>query len=289
MAVPSILDEIEIAVERPLTIVSGSKDLRDLLSMPVEHALLEKYASGEIGDRELIDRHFDQVHGRVEERKDAIYVRGDRSFGDDRAAFVSGLTEDELESRALSSMLADIGHPVVADPKDTVNSIMSKHWSGHGLAALKGVVPADVAEEYFKADDESSQSPLKVVRLAVKKAAHAEVTSRMPSYSRLSQHARFVDEVARAYKTRGSAGANALLDADTSSDHRTRSIAHAFYLAMGISTKSWKYTSEEQEFGGHLAGIAKQLLESQDAEAHHVAFAAFMREAGSTEEIKRSS
>ncbi len=289
MAVPSILDEVDVTVERPLAAVAGSKDLRGLLSMPVEHALLEKYASGQIGDRELIDMHFEQVHVKVEARDGAVYVRGDRSFGDDRAAFIAEMTEDPVESSALSAMLADIEHPVVADPKDTVNSVMSRFWSDHGLAALKGVVPAEVAEAHFKDDDESAQSPLKVVRLAVKKAAHAEVTSRMPSYSGLSQHARFVDEVTRAYKTRGSSGANALLDADTSNDHRTRSIAHAFYLSMGISTKSWKYTSEEQEFGKHLAGAAKRLLESQDSEAHHAAFVAFMKEAGSTEEIKRSS
>lgn len=288
MAVPSIIHEIDVSVERPLTIVSGSKDLRDLLSAPVQHDLLEKYASGEIGDRELIDRHFDSVHEKVEERRDPVYVRGDRSFGDDREAFVRDLTEDEVESSALSAMLAGIGHAVVADPKDTVNSIMSRHWDEHGLSALTGVVPEDIAKAHFKKDDESAQSPLKAVRLAVKKAAHEEVASRMPSYSGLSHHARFVDEVTRAYKTRGTSGANAVLDSDTSNDHRTRSIAHAFYLSMGISTKSWKYTSEEQEFGEHLARLAKKLLESQDAETHHRAFVAFMKEAGSTDEIRRS-
>ena len=289
MAVPSILDEIDIAVERPLEIVSGSGDLKGLLSMPVGQDLLERYSSGAIGDRELIDRHFEEVHGKVEGRRDAIYIRGDRSYGDDRAAFVREMTEDDVESKALEAMLEDIRHPVVADPKDTVNSIMSKYWSDHGLAALKGVVPGEVAEAHFDGGAESVQSPLKIVRHAVKKAAHAEVTSRMPAYSGLSQYARLVDEVARAYKTRGSPGANAVLDADTSNDHRARSIAHAFYLSMGISTKSWKYTGEEQEFGEHLARFAKKLLESEDADAHHKAFVTFMKEAGSTEEIKRSS
>jgi len=128
-----------------------------------------------------------------------------------------------------------------------------------------------------------------VVRRAAKKAAHAEVTSRMPSYTGLSQYSKLVDDVIRAYKTKGSPGANAVLDADTSNDHRTRSIAHAFYLSLGISTKSWKYTGEEQEFGRHLSGFAKALMDSEDADAHHKAFVTFMKEAGSTEDIKRSS
>ncbi|MGD9963679.1 MAG: hypothetical protein AB7S97_07275, partial [Thermoplasmata archaeon] len=289
MAVPSVLDEVDISIERPLEIVSGSKDLGDLLSSPVDKSLLERYASGELGDRELIDSHFEDVHGRLEERKDRIYVRGDRSYGDDRDAFVAAMTSDDLEANALGAMLADIDHAVVADPKDTVNSLMSRHWSDHGMAAMKGVVPADVAEEYYSEDAETAQSPLKVIRRAVKKAAHAEVTSRMPSYSGLSQHSSLVDEVVRAYKTRGSAGANAVLDSDTSNDHRSRSIAHAFYLSLGISTKAWKYTAEEQEFGKHLSRSAKRLLDSENADAHHKAFVAFMKEAGSTEEIRRSS
>ncbi len=289
MAVPSILNEVDISVERPLEIVAGSKDLVELLSSPVDRPLLERYALGEIGDRELIDLHFDEVHDRLEERKERLYVRGDRSYGDDLGEFVSAVTSDDLESKALGAMLEDIDHAVVADPKDTVNSLMSKHWSAHGLAALKGVVPDEVAEDLFSDDSDAAQSPLKIIRQAVKKAAHAEVTSRMPSYEGLSQYSALVDEVVRAYKTKGSSGANAILDADTSNDHRTRSIAHAFYLSLGISTKSWKYTSEEQEFGKHLSKSAKALLESRDADSHHKAFVAFMREAGSTEEIKRSS
>lgn len=289
MAVPNILDEIEISVERPLEIASGSKDMKGLLGMPLDRALLDKYSSGEIGDRELVDRHFEAVHRQLEDRSDRFYIRGDRSFGDDVEAFVDSMTEDDVEAKALKAMLTDIPHPVVADPKDTVNSVMSKYWSEHGLSALKGVVPDDIAEAYNKDDDDTAQSPLKVIRQAVRKAEHTEVTSRMPSYKGLTPYSKLVDEVARAYKTKGTSGANAILDADTSNDHRTRSIAHAFYLSLGISTKSWKYTNEEQEFGKHLSKFAKALLESDDTEAHHKAFVAFMREAGSTEELKRSS
>ncbi len=286
MAVPDIMSEVGVVVERPLQVVSGDKGLKGLLSMPVDPQLLERYASGELGDRELIDKHFEAVHRKVEGRGDRLYVRGDRSYGDDVDAFIREMTEDEVESEALKAMLADIPHPVVADPRDTVNSIMSRHWSSHGLAALKGVVPAEVADDHF--DEDGQESPMKAVRQAVKAAEHAEVTARMPSYSGLSAQARLVDAVVRAYKTKGSSGANAVLDAETSNDHRTRSIAHAFYLSLGISTKSWKYTNEEQEFGAHLSAPAKALLDSDGVDEHHRAFAAFMREAGSTEEIKRS-
>jgi len=289
MAVPNILDEVDVSVERPLEIVSGGKDMVDLVSAPVDRSLLERYASGEIGDRELIDKHFEQVHEDIERRKGRAYVVGDRSYGDDLEAFVAAMTSDDLEAKALSAMLSDIDHMVVADQKDTVNSLMSRYWKDHGLAAMKGVVPPELAEEHFRDDADTVQSPLKVIRHAARKAAHAEVTSRLPSYEELSQYSRMVDEVVRAYKTKDTSGAMAVLDADTSNDHRRRSIAHAFYLSLGISTKSWKYTNEEQEFGRHLSKFAKALLESEDADAHHKAFVTFMREAGSVEDLKRSS
>ena len=288
MAVPNVLDELEIEVKRPLRTLAGDKGLMDVLTMPIDRALLERYSSGEIGDRELVDRHFEDVAAELEGREDHLYIRGDRSFGDDLDAFVREMTEDEVESKALAGMLADISHPIIADQRDTVNSLMSKHWKDHGLAALKGVVPDDVAETHFKDDDESEQSPLRVVRLASKKAAQAAVSSKIPTYSGLSQYSRFVDDIARAYKTRGSAGANAILDQDTSNDHRMRSTAHAFYLSLGISTKSWRFTSEEQEFGKHLSPLAKTLLHSDGPEDHHKAFVEFVRAAGSTEDIKRT-
>jgi hypothetical protein len=166
MAVPNILNEVEISAARPLEIVSGSKGLVDVLSMPVDRQLLERYSSGEIGDRDLVDEHFKEVQEEVEKRHDVLYIRGNRSYGDVVDDFVDAMTEDEVERQILKAMLSEIKHPVVTDPKDTVNSLMSRFWSDHGLSALKGVVPASVAEEYFTDDDEAVQSPLKVVRRA---------------------------------------------------------------------------------------------------------------------------
>jgi hypothetical protein len=79
----------------------------------------------------------------------------------------------------------------------------------------------------------------------------------------------------------------AILDAEKSADHRMRSITHGFYLALGITTKSWKFTDEEKEYGNHLQKYAAVLLESKDAEQHHEAFSNLLREAGSVEELKR--
>jgi hypothetical protein len=288
MAVPKVLDEFEISILRPLEIVSGREEFQDALNMPVDAQLLADYSSGEMSDRELVDKHFENVREIIEERSERLYIRGNRSFGEDLDAFVNDMTNDDVEAKALKSLLEKVGKPVVADPKDTVNSIMSRYWSDHGLAALEGIVSADTAKEYYRVDDESIKSPMKLVRRAVKRAAHEEVNSKIPSYDGLSSHAKFVDEIVRAYKMKGMGGANAVLDSDTSNDHRMRSIAHAFYTSLGISAKSWRFAKEELDFGEHLSPYAKKLLDSDGAEQHHEAFTTFMKQAGSTEEIRKS-
>jgi len=113
------------------------------------------------------------------------------------------------------------------------------------------------------------------------------VVSQIPKYSGMSVYGIFAEKVARAFKTGGQQSAAAVLDAEKANDHRIRSMTHAFYLALGVTSKSWKFTDEEREYGKHLQSFAKKLLESSETDDHHAAFIAFLREAGSPEDIKR--
>lgn len=287
MAVPRVLSEFEISIVRPLSAVTGSAGCEDLLNRPIGKDLLEKYSSGELDNRALIEKHMKIVLESVEDEKKRIYVKGDRCFGDDMEAFIKELTTDEVEMKAVSALLSGIDHPIVVEPGYTVNRLLSEHWSTNGKDALKAVVSDDIAEKYYKDDDESRKSPLKVIRAALKVAEHIAVSAQIPKYSCLSQYGEFADDVARGYKTGGSPGAISVLDSNKSNDHRIRSMTHAFYLAMGVTNKAWRFTDEEKEYGKHLQKFAKKLLESQDLEEHHDAFAAFLREAGCTEEIKK--
>ena len=288
MAVPNALSEFEISIVRPLKSVGGNGGCRDLLNQPISKDLLEKYSAGQIGNKELIEKHMEEVHESVREKDMRAFVRGDRCFGEDLQSFVNDLTADEVERRALTGLLSDVHHPVVIDSGYTVNRLLSEYWSVHGREALEAVVSEGVAEKHYKDDDESKKSPLKVIRQAVRSEEHAAVTSQIPKYACLSQHGDFADRVTKAYKTAGIAAAVSVLDSDKSNDHRTRSMAHAFYLALGVTTKSWKFTDEEKEYGKHLQAYAKNLLESSGADEHHAAFDAFLREAGCSDEIKRT-
>ena len=286
MAVPNVLDNIEISVVRPLK--GGPEDCAGLLDKPVDRELLEEYSSGKIGDRELIDKHMEDVMESLKLDSRRTYVRGDRCYGSDLDAFVSDMTDDPVEAKALKGLLDGITHPVVVGSGDTVNRLLSAHWKKRGRDSLKAVVPEHLADKYFDDSDASVASPMKSVRRAAKDAEREAATARIPRYRGLSDYGSFVDGIVRAYKTGGSSSTSAILDGETSSDHRKRSIIHAFNLSLGITTKEWKFTNEEKEFGKHLEKYATELLESSDPDKHHKAFTTFLREAGVTEEVTRS-
>ncbi len=286
MAVPKALSEFEISVVRPLKIVSGNGDCKNLLNKTVDKALLEEYADGKLGDRELIDRHMEEVRSSLEKTSRRVFIRGDKCYGTDPAPMIADLTSDPDETKALGGLLSKIEQPVVLDASDTVNKVLSTHWSLHGKDALRAVVSDDLAERYYRDDSEATSSPMRLIQQALERAEHQAVTSNIPTYACLSGYGGFVDKIVRAFKTKGASGAIAVIDADKSNDHRMRSMSHAFYLALGVTTKSWKFTSSEQEYGKHLEPYAKRLLESRESKQHHEAFSEFLRQAGCPDDLK---
>ncbi len=287
MAVPKALNEFEISVVRPLKNMSGKEGCGGLLNTKVEPGLLEEYYQGKIGDRELIDRHLKTVREHLKTSTKKAYVRGDKCFGDDLEAFAADVTPDEIERKALVGILKNVDHPVVVDSQDSVNDILTAYWPSNGKDAMSAVVSKDLADKFFSEDIHGGKTPLKMIHEAIGAARHAEVTAGIPRYSCLSEYGGFADKVARAFKTRGGSGAMAVLDSEKSNDHRLRSISYAFYLALGDTTKSWRFTDEEKEYGKHLRKYARALLDSAGADEHHSAFETFLREAGCSEEIKK--
>ncbi|UCE80310.1 MAG: hypothetical protein JSV94_03825 [Methanobacteriota archaeon] len=287
IAVPNVLDSIDVSIVRPLHPVSSDDSCGDLLDRPLEQDLLDEYSSGRIGDKELIEKHMDEVHEALKTMSEKVLVIGSKCFGSDVEAFVKAMTSDPIEAKALKGLLSNIGHPIVVASGDTVNKLLSTFWVDHGKASLRGVVSEELADKYFDDSDEAIRSPLKVIRRAAKRAERDAVSSQIPRYDGLSTYGKFVDGVARAFKTGGAPSASTAMDVDSSADHRTRSIAYAFDLSLGVTAREWKFTKEEKEFGKHLKKYASRLLNSTDPDAHHEAFVAFLREAGVTEEVTR--
>ncbi len=288
MAVPNVLSEFDILLVRPLSTVSGKTDCAGLLDLEVSKEILSEYSEGKIGDHELIEKHMDEIKARLVGLDRRVYLRGNKCFGEDLQGFVADVTHDEMEQKALTGLLSDISHPVVADSSDSVNKIMTAYWADHGMDALRAVVSDELAQRHYRDDSEALRSPMKVIEGAVTEARHAEISASIPRYARLSEYGEFADKVVRAYKTKGLPGAMAVLETLKSNDHRMRSISNAFYLALGDMTKSWKFTDEEKQYGEHLKTYAEALLKSHDSEGHHASFETFLREAGCSEELRRS-
>ncbi len=286
MAVPNPLSEFDISVVRPLKLVSDTNDCTDALNKPVDKALLREYAEGKIGDRELIDHHMEEVVSQLKQTDRRLFIRGEKCYGNDPAPLVQDLTNDPIETKALTGLLSNVEHPVVLDNSDTVNRVLSMYWSTNGRDALEAVVPKETADRFYRDDSEALASPMKVIQQAVDKSEQDTVVSQIPRYACLTGYGGFVDKITRAYKTKGASGAIAVIDADKSNDHRIRSISHAFYLALGVTTKSWKFTASELEYGRHLEPFAKKLLESSGSEGHHEAFSEFLKQAGCPDELK---
>jgi hypothetical protein len=287
MAVPRVLNEFDISVIRPLKDLSGKGGCSDILTMSLDSDLLNEYSDGKIGDKDLIERHIESVRKRLVKMDKRVYIRGDRCFGDDLEAFAEDLTQDEVELKAVKGLLKNINHPVAVEANISVNDLLKEYWSDHGRDALEALLPEKLADKYSE-EAESADSPLKVIRTAIREGEREEIATQIPRYSCLSQYGEFVDKVTRAFKTGGAESALSVLDADTASDHRTRSIKHAFYLALGVTTKAWKFTDEEKEYGEHLQRLAKRLMETTSADEHHELFTKFLTEAGCTEEVKRA-
>jgi hypothetical protein len=263
-------------------------DCGDLLNLQVSKQLLSEYSEGKIGDHDLIDKHMTEVNEELTGLTRKAYVKGDKCFGDDLQAFVAEVTQDETERKALIGLLSEVSHPVIADSSDSINKILTTYWSDHGKDALKAVVSDELVLKYYKNDIEALKSPLKIIHSALAEARRDEISATIPRYACLSEYGDFADKVAKAYKTKGQAGAMSVLDAQKSNDHRTRSMSNAFYLALGDTTKSWKFTDEEREYGKHLQAYAKALLESSGASEHHIAFETFLKEAGCSDELKET-
>ena len=288
MAVPNVLSEFEISIVRPLKTSSNKKDCGDLLNVKVGDDLLAQYSEGKIGDHDLVEKHMIEVKENLAGLTRKAYVKGDKCFGDDLQAFVEDVTQDESERKALVGLLSNVKHPVVADSSDTINKILTTYWSDHGKEALKALVSEELVRKYYRNDVEALKSPLKIIQSALTEARHDEISASIPRYACLSEYGDFADKVVKAYKTKGQAGAISMLDSLKPNDHRMRSISNAFYLALGDTTKSWKFTDEEREYGKHLQAFAKALLDSPGTDEHHAAFETFLKEAGCSDDLKKT-
>ncbi|MBM4248060.1 MAG: hypothetical protein FJ149_01215 [Euryarchaeota archaeon] len=245
----------------------------------------EKYVHGELDDRGLIEKQTIKGLQAIREGGVKVYILGRRCFGKDLDAFIDALNPNEEERIGLTTVLKTVKGPVVVEG-ETAAAMLEKFWEEHGEAAMEAVcgdreVACGLMEKYRG----TKMGPSQLLKEAIACVRQKEIISQLPVYGKLPAVAKFADEMARIYFTRGKEDAARAIGDFTSEDSGVKSTAYAFLLAMGIeANRQWQYMVHEREFAEYLLPAARKFLESTP-ETYHQNLQAMLSATGSTETI----
>lgn len=280
-----IEDDFEIrAVFKPRCAVHCEKCLVKE-KIPVAGELLERYINGEIGDLELMDEQDENIAEYLKVNNIKIFINDYLCYGSDYKAFIDSLNPTEDEKKALEAVLESI--ETLITTKATPNKILAEYWVEHGIKALVAVTNDEkIAEEMFRKHSIEKEKPSDILRLGRESVMHRDIISALPAYDKLPSTAKFADEVARLYRTRGKEETVRFIEKAGIEDASIKSTAYAFLLALGEEKReAWQYAQTEKDFGGFLKEYAERLLNCKPDEYHH-SLQKLLRASGSTEEIE---
>lgn len=217
---------------------------------------MDGYLNGKSPDGEVLRAGTERC---LASAKKLIIVLGSKCYGSDIGAAIAAVGASDGEGRALAAALKTYpGAVMVDDP--SVGRLLSAIWAERGLTALKAVTPEETARELYKEDEQ----PSVLLRRALDASKERDLGSRLPSYRSLGAEASFADNVARAYKLRGTKASCEVIEHHTPQGHCERALALALLKALGAEgSKVWRYTREEQELGASLVEHARKLLVSE--------------------------
>ena len=255
---------IESDVSKDFDIAVIGRAIKDTLSNEQNTINIKEYLSGEISDFDFIKKNILERHKVIKESNEKLFVLDGKNYGDNFYDFINDLKPNEYERKGLEVILKKIDEPVIFE-NTTPNKVLEKYWKNKGLDFIKEIINDDkMAENFFLLDD----SPSEIIKLVFKYVERQKILSRLPKYNSLPPLAKFVDNVARTYKTYGKKKALGEIRKrpDTT---KGKSIAYAFLLTFGKGEdKKWQFSNIEIEFGESLADKVKILLNSKPEEYH---------------------
>lgn len=245
----------------------------------------EKYLHGELDDRGLIDKQTMKGLKTIRESAVRVYILGRRCFGKDMKAFIDAMNPTEEERIGLETVLKTVKGPVVVEG-ETAAVMLESFWEEHGERAMEAVCgDRDVACQLMEKYKGTKMGPSQLLKEAIACVRQKEIIARLPVYAKLPAVAKFADEMARVFFTRGKEDTARAISEYTTEDSSVKSTAYAFLLAMGIeANKQWQYMVHEREFAEYLLPAAKKFLASTP-EDYHANLQAMLSATGSTEVI----
>lgn len=187
----------------------------------------------------------------------AHFTIGRKCLGSDWRAFLELLNPDEVQRKALGSVLPKWKKPLsLAEPNaaKAIEALWSE-FSEWMAEAVGGELPKTLAH------------PDKIIHDIQKQAERAKILEKYPKYWKLPELASLADSISRTYKAEGVEAASSAAVSWPVRDTKAKSLVYGFLLAIGNAGHTeWKYSVEEKEFGAILKDNAKALLDSRPDE-----------------------
>ncbi|UCH89134.1 MAG: hypothetical protein JSV49_00350 [Thermoplasmata archaeon] len=286
IAAKDVSKDFEISVIAKPLVETKCPVCSELDEIPIEPELLEKYTKGIISDKDLIEEHWSNFKSEMISSGKKHFILDHICYGTNLKEFINQLEPDEHELIALKTVLKKVPKAVVVS-KVTPNKVLTMYWQEFGREAIYSVTnDREFSKKMFKKHDVNKVPPSQILKESSGEFKHINVIKALPSYDKLPAVAKFADEMARTYKTRGADDTARAIEHYRSTDTRIKSIAFGFLLALNKgSSKKWQYTTTEIEFAQFLKKPVQSLLKAEPDD-YHKALQELLRATGSTEEIK---
>jgi len=284
MAVPNPREEFGFDAKGGFECQSRCTSCR-IPATALDEETAEKYLHGELDDRSIIDKQTMKCLKEVRDGTARLYILGKKCFGKDSKAFLEALKPTEEERLGLQAVLAGLKGPVIVEG-ETAGKMLETYWDEFGEAAMAATCGnEDVANELLERYKNSKMSPSQLLLEAIAVVKQKEIIAKLPVYAKLPAVAKFADEMARVYFTRGKDDTARAIARYQTEDSSVKSTAYALLLAMGIeASKQWQYMKHEVEFAEYLRPHAEDFIKSTP-DNYHQNLQALLSATGSTEVI----
>lgn len=269
MAVPKPEKDFEIDVINNVDCKVDCKNCKFEKHIDIEDEIKQSYNNGTLSDYGLLEKHAIEFEEHIKEGDIKVYVMDEDCYGEDMDAFIEALNPTDYEKEGLIEILKKVKTPVVVS-KGTPNKILGMFWDEYGKDAINAILGDEkTAENLFDKKDTAKSSPSQILKEATILMKKRDIISALPEYPHLPPIAKFADNVARIFMTKGKEDALRAIEHYKGGDTRIKSVAYSFLLAMDQgASKKWQYTKTEIDFAQFLKEPASKLLKSKPGEYH---------------------
>jgi len=278
-AVPDPSSEFPVSVALNARCLGGPGCIHAELP-PISKATRRSYEYGRISDAQLLDAYLAEIRPRLDSADRPTYVAGGVCYGSDAARFIAALAPSPIERRVLERVLAERPGLFEVD-EPSASRALERLWPESAEEIVGTILPdPEEARRWIRDARANPGRVAELLKRAQRKSDERELLGALPRYASLAAEARFVDSVARAFRTHGPGGAERAALEQLPKEGRERGLAYAILRALDRArTHEWRFSPTEREFGTSLTDHARELL-GAPPERYHEALDRFLRSAG---------